>query len=293
MRKPYICGVIQNNELPQHKASALSDFGMRLHRIVPSQDHDAPVLYSHQDDYYIIGLVEKGSGCFLIDFQEITVSEGDVLLIQPRQVHRFVRAKEVTGWLLFADSSFVGHEAKQIFDRFQLFASSVKTDKQKMHELQQMASILAARADHLTDELKKATVRKLVEAWVNLVAESVRQIGLQPVRYSQRHIEIVLSFFRLLTERIAISRAPSYYADLLHISPVYLNEIVKEVTGTSTTLYIRNELILQAKRLLVHTNLSIKEISGRLGIEDFAYFSRMFTQTTGISPSAFRQKNLE
>ena len=75
--------------------------------------------------------------------------------------------------------------------------------------------------------------------------------------------------------------------------PVYLNEAVKEVTGTSATLYIRNELILQAKRLLVYTGLAVKEVSDRLGIDDYAYFTRMFTQTTGISPTTFRQKNLE
>ena len=57
--------------------------------------------------------------------------------------------------------------------------------------------------------------------------------------------------------------------------------------------YIRYELVLQAKRLLVHTDLAVKEISTRLGIEDCAYFSRIFTQATGVSPSAFRQRNLE
>lgn len=145
----------------------------------------------------------------------------------------------------------------------------------------------------MTDVLAKVTVRRLAEAYINIVAESVREIGLKQVRYSHRHIEIVLSFFHLLTEHITNSRSPSYYASLLHISPVYLNEVVKEVTGISATSYIRNELILQAKRLLVHTDYAIKEVSNSLGIDDYAYFSRVFTQTTGISPSAFRARNLE
>ena len=161
-------------------------------------------------------------------------------------------------------------------------SASVKADERKMNELTQMALILAARINDMTDVLTKATVRRLAEAYINIV-----------VRYSHRHIEIVLSFFHLLTEHIAISRSPSYYASLLHISPVYLNEVVKEVTGISATSYIRNELVMQAKRLLVHTNYAIKEVSNSLGIDDYAYFSRIFTQTTGISPSAFRARNLE
>lgn len=250
-------------------------------------------MYSHQDDYYIIGLVEKGIGYCIIDFKEIAISQGDLFLIQPRQVHRFVRSKDVCGWVLFVDSSFIGYEAKRIFDKFQLFASSIKTDEHRMNELKQMASILTYRINEITNELTKVTVRSLAEAYINIVAESIQEIGLRQVRHSHRHIEIILSFFHLLTEHITINRSPSYYASLLNISPIYLNEIVKKVTGISTTLYIRNELILQAKRLLVHTNLTIKEISNRLGIDDYAYFSRIFTQTTGISPNAFRLKNLE
>ena len=281
-------------QLPQHKAFMLSDFGIRLRRVTPSQDNDAPVMYAHQDDYYIIGLVEEGTGCGMIDFEEVTVSQGDLFLIQPRQVHRFVGSStDVAGWILFVESSFIGCEEKRIFDRFQLFASSVKTDERRMGELKQMASILANRMGGMTDELTKSTVRRLAEAYIGMVAECVRDVGLWQVRHNHRHVDIVLSFFRLLAGHIAVSRSPSYYASLLHISPVYLNETVKEITGMSASLCIRNELILQAKRLLVHTDLAIKEISEKLGVEDYAYFSRIFTQTTGVSPSAFRRKNLE
>lgn len=280
------------HQLPQHSVFTLSDFGLHIRRVTPLKGNNSP-LYSHQDDYYIIGLVEQGAGCCIIDFKEITVSQGELFLIQPRQVHRFIRSKDATGWILFADSSFIGSEAKRILDKFQLFASTIKIDERRMNELKQIASILAYRINEITDEQTKATVRKLAEAYINIAAESVQEIEQHQTRYSHRHIEIVMSFFHLLTEHITVNRSPSYYASLLNISPVYLNEIVKKVTGISTTLYIRNELILQAKRLLVHTNLAIKEVSNKLGIDDYAYFSRIFTQTTGISPSAFRAKNLE
>ena len=162
-----------------------------------------------------------------------------------------------------------------------------------MDELKQVAVILANRLNCMTDELAKATVRRLTESFIGIVAEAVRESGLQHVKYSRRHIEIVLSFLRLLSGHLAAHRSPSYYASRLNISPVYLNEVVKEVTGMSATAYIRYELVLQAKRLLVHTDLAVKEISTRLGIEDCAYFSRIFTQATGVSPRAFRQRNLE
>lgn len=176
---------------------------------------------------------------------------------------------------------------------FQLSASSVPIDKQRMNELKQIALILVNRMNRITDELTKATVRRLAEIYIGIVAEVVRESEIQQVKHTRRHIEIVLSFRRLLTRHLSQKRSPSDYASQLNISPVYLNEVVKEVTGISTKAYIKNSIILEAKRLLVYTNLTIKEISSSLGIDDHAYFSRIFTQATGISPSTFRKRNLE
>ena len=153
--------------------------------------------------------------------------------------------------------------------------------------------MLAGRTDSITDELTKATARRLTETFTGIVAEIVQNNMLQQVRHNRRHVEIVLAFINLLNRYLATNRSPSYYASLLNISPVYLNEVVKKTTGMSATLYIKNELILQAKRLLVHTDMAVKEISNRLGIDDYAYFSRMFTRTAGMSPDTFRRRNLE
>lgn len=280
-------------QLPQHKALILSDFGVQLRRVTFAEEKNKPVTYPHQDDYYIIGMVEKGSGSGIIDFKECNFSQGDVFLIQPGQVHRFIGSNDVEGWILFTDSSFVGGAEKNIFDNFLLFASSVKVGIQRMNELKQIASILADRIDRASDKQSKTTARRLTETFVSIVAETVQETGLQHIKSSRRQIEIVLAFRHLLTEHLAVNRSPSYYASHLNISPAYLNEVVKEVTGMNASSYIRNETVLQAKRLLVHTTLAVKEISDRLGIDDYAYFSRLFTQTAGVSPSVFRERNLE
>lgn len=281
------------NKLPQHKTSQCSDFGIRLRRINSPTSSHAPVAYAHQDDYYIFGLVENGTGCGIIDFKELHISSGEAFLIQPGQVHRFVNSENAEGWLLITDSSFVDCAEKCIFDNFSLFASSFQVDEQRKAELTQIASILANRMDYTTDKLVKTTARRLVETFIGIVAEAVQYIDLQQTKHSRRHIELVLSFRRLLAQHLATSRQPSYYASFLNISTVYLNEVVKSVTGMSATAYIKNEVVLQAKRLLVHTDLAVKEIANRLGIDDYAYFSRMFTQTTGISPTLFRERILE
>lgn len=79
--------------------------------------------------------------------------------------------------------------------------------------------------------MEKTTVRRMAETFIGIVAEAVETIGMQQTRHNQRHVCLVLAFRRLLSSHLSESRQPSHYASLLNISPVYLNEVVKSVTG--------------------------------------------------------------
>ena len=106
------------NKLPQHKASQYSEYGVVLHRFDSHGISHTPICYAHQDDYYVLGLLTQGRACGIIDFKELQLMAGDVFLIQPGQVHRFISSENVEGWLLMADSKFVGAEEKCISCRF-------------------------------------------------------------------------------------------------------------------------------------------------------------------------------
>lgn len=279
------------SELPLHRASQMSDFGLHFHRISSPDGRHGAVTYAHRDDYYIFGLIERGEGHGIIDFNELHLAEGDAFLIRPGQVHRFVRSDNADGWLLLADTNLVEAAEKCVFDNFALFDSKFRVDCRRRAELSQLASLLYGRLDGIDDARSMAIAGRLAAAFIGILAEAVQDVVCQPGR-NRRQADIVLSFLRLLAEHIALSRRPSYYASLLNISTVYLNEVVRAVTGMSTSDYIKNEAVLLAKRMLVHTGLSVKEIAERLGIADYAYFSRLFTRTAGVSPTAFRLRYL-
>ena len=85
-------------------------------------------------------------------------------------------------------------------------------------------------------------------------------------------------------------KSPCQYADKLNYSLSYLNESVKSVTGFPISYWIHQQIILEAKRLLYYTDMSVREIAFFLGYEDHTYFSRLFSKVAGMSPGAFRQK---
>lgn len=280
------------NKIPLHKASQYSESGMVLHHFSSYDISHVPVGYAHQDDYYIFGVLTHGTACGIIDFKEMHLKFGDVFFVLPGQVHRFVSSVDAEGWLLMTDSKFVGNDEKCVFDNVSLSASSFKIDKKRKEELMQIAILLDNRLNDDGERKADAVASCLSEAFVAVIADAAQEPNAQQSALSPRHREIVLSFRKMLSEHLSANRQPSYYASLLNISTVYLNEVVKKVTGMNTASYIKGEVVLQAKRILVHTSLSVKEIADRLGFDDYAYLSRLFSQTTGVSPTEFRQRNL-
>lgn len=83
------------------------------------------------------------------------------------------------------------------------------------------------------------------------------------------------------------------YANLLNISAKALNKRITRYSNTPPNDIIKNRIILESKRLLVHTDLSIKEIAYKLGYEDPSYFIRFFTKQATVPPLAFRKLYLE
>lgn len=103
-----------------------------------------------------------------------------------------------------------------------------------------------------------------------------------------------LEFFRRFTQLVEANFKKKHsvadYADIMTIAPKTLTHKFKRMNLPQPNEIIKNRIILEAKRLLVHTFKSSKEIAYNLGYEDPAYFSRLFFIKTGETPSGFKKK---
>ena len=79
-----------------------------------------------------------------------------------------------------------------------------------------------------------------------------------------------------------------YFADEMHVSPSYLGDMLRTLTGKTTQQHIHHALIERAKQVLLTTTLSVNETAFQLGFEYPQYFSRLFKSKTGMTPAAFR-----
>ena len=132
----------------------------------------------------------------------------------------------------------------------------------------------------------------------------LKQLLIKSTRWwKQQHLDGVLTdqnndpdAFRRFTQLVEAHYRQKHtvadYADLMLVAPKTLTHKFKRMNLPSPNEVIKNRIILEAKRLLVHTGMTAKEIAYDLGYDDPAYFSRLFYIKTGDSPSAFKTKYL-
>lgn len=127
-----------------------------------------------------------------------------------------------------------------------------------------------------------------------IIIRATRQWKKQNLERENNFINSDLEFFRDFSRLVDIhfkeKHSVSDYAGLLNIAPKTLSNKFHKLNLENPNEMIKNRIILEAKRLLLYSNLSIKEIAYQLGYDDPAYFNRMFAQKSGKTPAVFRKE---
>jgi AraC family transcriptional activator of pobA len=95
--------------------------------------------------------------------------------------------------------------------------------------------------------------------------------------------------YRALIERHFHEHRPlAFYAEALDVTADHLSRVCRAVASSSALALLHERVVLEAKRVLVHTPMSVSEVALHLGFDDAAYFSRFFKSEVGCAPSEFR-----
>ena len=78
------------------------------------------------------------------------------------------------------------------------------------------------------------------------------------------------------------------FTAVLHVSPAYLGDVLRALTGENTQQHLHHALMEKTKRLMLSNSLTVKKTAFRLGFDYPQYFSRLFKRKTGLTPAAFR-----
>lgn len=246
---------------------------------------------SHRDEGHTFHILEKGAVDIEIDFIKYNIAAPAVVYLHPSQVHRITDLNDIVVCSLSISSENLNPAYLKLFEE-----NSRMTPISLSNETSAVVAEMFSLCLKFSKEKNNSLYFPLLKDSCNsLTAYLLSQllVNHEPENKFPRYDKVTKSFKQLLETRFTTLKRPNEYAELLNISVPYLNECIKNATGSSASQNIQDRIILEAKRLLYHTEKSVKEISFELGYTDYPYFSRLFSKLAGCSALTFRKKNID
>jgi AraC family transcriptional activator of pobA len=246
---------------------------------------------SHRHDAHSFFLLEQGTVQLHIDFQHHTITAPSILYVHPNQVHQTITSADVvvSSWAITNEN--LNPDYLKILEEITP-AKPLTLKKETFSIISEMVSLCLRFAERSHSKLYHSLLRDGCNTLIALVLSSYSELARSTDHPSR--FEVVTKNFREILERnFTKEKRPTAYAQQLNITTPYLNECVRNTTGYSVSHHIQQRVILEAKRLLYHSDKSVKEIAIILGYEDYPYFSRFFSKNTGMTALVFRNRNLD
>lgn len=249
----------------------------------------------HRHDFYTILLVKRACGSHFVDFIEYEMKPRMVFFVSVDQVHQVVVSNNnPMGDILMFSTEFLtrNYISESFISDLGIFSCSTGTPPLDI-PVETFPKLVA-----ITAEIKAAFEGDspfrfdIIAAHLKLFLIECNKFAVKPAEQNTQAIQsgrpIVKKFRELLESNILQWHKVNEYADAMNISPDYLNNVVKSNIGKTAKEMIMQRIILEAKRLGLHTSLTNKEIAYRLGYDDPSHFSKIFKKEAGVSFSDFR-----
>lgn len=279
-------------------------YGERLAERFPDALHIEPIVarsslhgwtiqpHLHHDLFQFF-LVTRGGGRTRVDGRDHRLEPGSVLLLPPSTIHEFAFLEGTDGFVASAAAtslkrlfgaepearSFLGVPA--VLQMPAMGAEAAALDATMRLAMREFGANLPGR------EFSLGAFADLIASWFVRAVRGVRT-GVEPAR--DPRAGLVRRFVERVEARFQHHDPLAVYAGALGVSVPHLSRSCRELLGHSAARVIQDRLMIEARRDLVYTAMSIAQISFRLGFTDPAYFSRFFAKRAGVSPSDYRAK---
>jgi len=245
----------------------------------------------HRHNYHEIFYFVRGGGCHDIDFRTFPIGDNSIHFVNPGQVHQVRRDGGSHGFILLFEAEFLALLGMRCELPLMLHSSANPVLTPGSDD----APILLDTLRLLAGEFAAARAHReeMLASYLNIFLLQARRIhdsaSTPPEGLGPGH-ELIDRLRGLIERHFLAVHTPAAYAAMLCVSQNHLNSTLRKVAGKTIGGLIHERIILETKRLLYHTDMSVKEIAFALNYDDPSYFGRFFRKHAGTTPHEFREQ---
>ncbi|MBR5158100.1 MAG: AraC family transcriptional regulator [Bacteroidaceae bacterium] len=257
--------------------------------------------YPFRVDCYVAAYCVEGTVDCSVNLTDYHLTTGTLLLFTPGNIVRITEPEQTEHLrltLICASTSFITsigiNPSKFLIEAMDVLRDPcihLSADETEMlHKYVNLALDITKTNPQFIKESIGGLVSSVFYQFAGFLADSKRRQDLEtPVRTSRQR-QMLEQFIKLAINDHTREHLVGYYADKMCVTPKYLSKIVKEASGRSVPEWLNELLILDAKNMLRHSDMTIKEISASLNFPSQSFFFRFFKNHTGQTPTQYRDE---
>lgn len=225
-----------------------------------------------------------------INMIEHHISTGNLVITLPEDIlqHKEI-SDDVKGLFIIVSQQFIEEAFPQIEEILPLFLHIQKYPclNLSVQECVRIQSFYNFFIQHLEDDssYKNKIVRSILQSLIYYIAGI---INLDKDNKRERKDELFTRFVQLIIKNYKKNRKLDFYADKLFITPKYLSDVIKKISGRSAHDWIDRYILLEAKILLRSSHKTIQQIADELNFPNNSFFSKYFKKHCGMTPKEYR-----
>jgi len=280
-------------DLPVYTSDRDDRYGSKLFRMARAEgtiEYQSELLVPHRKAYYLLVFVKHGSSRHWIDMTPYEIKDNTVYFTVPSQIQVKEESKPMWGTSLAFTSEFLALQENAALSNLPLILNP-----QNGHEL----LLTDADVAFVEDVLDKLYAeyrnpgewqQRMLSAYMTVLLTYLSRLYTGQFSNTESSPDKLLlkKYQAKIDECFRERHEVSEYASMLHISAGHLSEVVKAQSGKPAIAHIHDRLVMEARRLLFHTQQSLKEIAFDLGFSEASYFNRFFKRETGLTPAEYR-----
>ncbi len=250
----------------------------------------------HRHTFYVMFWITDGSGSHYLDFEADKVQPNSLHFVGPGQVHYWDVEEEIKGYaIVFESAIFMEPADQELLDQLNCFrtVNGLSVINLAGPDIESISYLVERLYLDYTQEKFARTLS--ITSWLRLLLIEVQRLAdvgewVQKTAISAEKL-LTNNYLDLVEEHAISQHKVEWYADELAVTVSHLSKSVKSTYGITAGAVLRNRLVLEAKRLLVHTDQTAASIALQLNFEDASYFGRFFKRETKLTPRQFRTQS--